>query len=213
MLTSHYQKAGRKYSIQIVNRSFEDVVKIKYLGATITDQNFMHKEIKSRLNSENACYHLVQSLLSSHPLSMNANVNTYKTILIFVLYGCETVSLTLREVHRLRVFEKRVLRRIFGLKRDEVTGEWRKLHSQVLHNLHSSPKTIRYITSRRMRWARYMAHMGEEKKCARFWWERPKERDHSEEKGVDGFTWLRIVVADCCECSVKPSGFGTTELV
>jgi hypothetical protein len=82
----------------------------------------------------------------------------------FVLYGCETWSLTLREEHRLRVFEKRVLRRIFGPKRDEVTGEWRKLPSEELHTFHSSPDIIRQMESRRMRWAGYVARMGDEGK-------------------------------------------------
>jgi hypothetical protein len=80
-----------------------------------------------------------------------------------VLYGCETLSLTLREEHRLRVFENRVLRRIFGPKRDEVTGEWRKLHNEELHSLYSSPDIIRQIKSRRMRWAEHVARMGEER--------------------------------------------------
>jgi hypothetical protein len=80
------------------------------------------------------------------------------------LYGCETWSLTLKEKHRLRVFENRVLRIIFGPKRDEVTGEWRKLHSQELHNLYSSPDIIRQVKSRRMRWAGHVARMGEETK-------------------------------------------------
>jgi hypothetical protein len=70
-----------------------------------------------------------------------------------VLYGRETWSLTFREEHRLRVFENRVLRRIFGPKTDEVTGGWRKLHNEELHNLYSSPSIIRIIKSRRMRWA------------------------------------------------------------
>jgi hypothetical protein len=70
------------------------------------------------------------------------------------------VSLTLRAEHRLRVFENRVLRRIFGHKRDEVTEEWRKLHNGKLHNLYLSPDIIRQIKSRRMKWAGYMAHMG-----------------------------------------------------
>jgi hypothetical protein len=82
----------------------------------------MHEEIKSRLNSGNACYHSVQSLLSR-----NLKVKIYKTIILPIdLCGCETWSPVLREEHRLRVFENRVLRGIFGPNRDEVTGEWRK---------------------------------------------------------------------------------------
>jgi hypothetical protein len=77
-----------------------------------------------------------------------------------VLYWCETWSLTLREEHRLRVFENRLLRRIFGPKRDEVTGGWRKLHNEELHNLNSSPSIIRMIKSRRMKWAGHAARMG-----------------------------------------------------
>jgi hypothetical protein len=81
-----------------------------------------------------------------------------------VLYGCETWSLTLREEHTLRVFENRVLRRIFGPKRDEVTRGWRKLHTEELHNLYSSPCIIRMIKSRRMRWEGHVARMGEKRK-------------------------------------------------
>jgi hypothetical protein len=89
----------------------------------------------------------------------------YKAIILpVVLYGCETWYLTLREEHRLKVFVKRVLRRIFGPKRDEVTGEWRKLHNEELHNLGMTPDIVRQITSRRMRWAGHVARMGEERK-------------------------------------------------
>jgi hypothetical protein len=115
MLMSHCKKAGEKYRIKIVNRSFDGVAQVKYLGTTLTDQNCMNEEIKSRLNSANACYHSVQSLLSSRLLSRNVKVKIYKTIILpAVLYACETWSLTLGEEHRLRVFENRVLRRIFG---------------------------------------------------------------------------------------------------
>jgi hypothetical protein len=89
----------------------------------------------------------VQNLLSSRLLFKNIKIGIYKTtVLPVVLYGCETFSLTLRAEHRLRVFEKWVL------KREEVTGGWRKLHNEELHNLHSSPNIIRMIKSRRMRW-------------------------------------------------------------
>jgi hypothetical protein len=98
--------------------------KVQVLGAKLTDQNFMHEEIKSRPNSKNACCHSVQSLVSSLMLSRNVKVKIYKTTTLpVVLYGCKTWSLTLREEHRLRVFQNRVLKRIFGPKRDEVTGE------------------------------------------------------------------------------------------
>jgi hypothetical protein len=103
--------------------------------------------------------------LSSRLLSRNIKVKIYKTIILpVVLYGCETWSLTPREEHRLRVFENTFLRRIFVPKRDEVTGEWRKLHSEELHNLYSFPDIIRQVKSMRMRWARHVARMGEERK-------------------------------------------------
>jgi hypothetical protein len=89
------QKIGQKHSIKIVNRFFEDVAKFKYLGTILADQNCMHEEIKCRLNSGNACYHSVRSLLSSHLLSRNLKVKIYKSIILrIVLYGCETWFLT-----------------------------------------------------------------------------------------------------------------------
>jgi hypothetical protein len=81
-------------------------------------------------------------------------IKIYKTIILPVdLYGCETLSLTLREEHRLRVSETMVLRRIFGPKRDEITRDWRKLHNEDLHGLYSSPSIVRVTKARRMRWA------------------------------------------------------------
>jgi hypothetical protein len=110
---------------------------------TVTNQNLFQKEIK-RLNSGNACYHSVQGLLSSRLLSKKVKIRICKSIILpVILYGCETWSPTLREEHSLRVFENRMLRRLFGLKRDELMGDWRKLHNEVLHNLYFSPSIIR----------------------------------------------------------------------
>jgi hypothetical protein len=95
-------------------------------------------------------------------LSKNIIIRIYKTIILPVdLYGWATWYLTLREEHRLRMFENRVLRRIFGPRRDKVTGDWMKLHTQELHNFYSSPNIIIMITSRRMRWAGHVARLGE----------------------------------------------------
>jgi hypothetical protein len=116
------------------------------LGTTVTNQNLIQEEIKRRLNSVNAYYHLFQNLLSSCLLSKNVKGRIYKTLILpVVLYGCETRSLTVTEEHNLRVFENRVLRRIFGPKRDGVTGEWRKLHNEELQNFYSSPSIIRIM--------------------------------------------------------------------
>jgi hypothetical protein len=119
------------------------MAQFKYLGTTVTNQNFIQEEIKRRFNSGNACYHSVQNLLSSRLLSKNIKIKIYKTIILpVVLYGCKTWYLTLRAEHRLRVFENRVSRTIFWPKRDEVTGGWRKLHNEKLHNLYSSPSIM-----------------------------------------------------------------------
>jgi PAS domain-containing protein len=92
--------------------------------------------------------------------------------------GVKLGPLTLREEHRLRVFENRALRRIFGQKREKVIGGWRKLHNEELHNLYGSQRIIRMIKSRRMRWAGHVARMGRRGMYRGFWWERQKERDH-----------------------------------
>jgi len=118
------QNAGRSHNMKIDNRSFEMAQEFKYLGTILTNQNSIQEEIKSRLKSGNASYHSVQNLLSSSLLTKNLKIKIFRTIILLVVfYGCETWLLTLEEECRLRVFEKRVLRRIFGPKRDEVTGE------------------------------------------------------------------------------------------
>jgi len=112
------------------------------------------------------------------------------TILPAVLYGRETGSLTLREERQLRVFENMVLRRIFGPRKDEVTGEWSKIHNEELNDLYSSTNIVRVITSRRMRWAGHVARMGEERGCIGSWWGNWRERDHWRDLGVDGWIIL-----------------------
>jgi hypothetical protein len=117
---SHHPNSGQYQNIRIANELFENVAKFKYLGMTLTNQNDIHDEIKGRLNSENACYYSFQNLLSFHLIPKNPKIKIYKTVILPVgLYGCETWSLTLREEHRLRVFENRVLRKIFGPKRSK----------------------------------------------------------------------------------------------
>ena len=143
-----------------------------------------------------------------------------------VLYGCETWSLTLRDERRLRVFENRVLRRIFGPKRDEVTGEWRKLHNEELNDLYCSPNIDRVIKSRRIRWAGHVARMGKKTGVYRvFWWGNLRERDRLGDPGLDGgiilrrifrkwgvgiwtgSSWLRIGTGGGhCECGNEASG-------
>jgi hypothetical protein len=154
------QNAGQSQRMKIGNSFFERVEQFKCLGTTLRNQNCIQEEIKSRLKSGNTYYHSMQNLASSSSLSKNIKIKIYITIiLLVVLHGCETWSLTLREEHRLSVFDNSVQRRIFGVKRNEVTGEWRKLHEE-LNDLYSSPNIIWVIEWRRMRWAEHAASMG-----------------------------------------------------
>jgi hypothetical protein len=145
--------------------------------------------------------------LSSLLISKNLKIKIHKTVILpVVLYGCETWSLTLREEHRLRVFENRVLRRIFVPKREE-DGSWRKLHNDELHNLYSSPNVVRVIKSRRMRWAGHVAHIGEGRGVYRVLvgrregkrpLGRPRNRGEDNIKmdlreiGIDGANWIQL---------------------
>jgi hypothetical protein len=157
---SHDKSAGRSHSVKIDNSSFDGVEEFKYLGTTLTNQNSVEEEIKSRLKLGNACYHSVQNLLSSSLLFENLKIKICRTITLpLVLCGCETWSLTLIEDCRLRLFESRVLGRIFEPKRDEVTRKWRKLNNEELKDLYLSPNIVRVIKSRRIGWAGHVVHM------------------------------------------------------
>jgi hypothetical protein len=145
--------------------------------------------------------------LPSHKKKLKTKI--YKTNFPVVLYGCETWFLTLREEHRLRVFENRVSRRIFGPNSKE-DGSWRKLHNDKLHNVYSSPNIVRVIKSRSVRWPGHMTHRGEGRGVYRVLVQRPKWKKslgrsrlrwednikvNLREIGIDGgtgFGWLRI---------------------
>jgi hypothetical protein len=154
----------------------------KYLGTTVTNQNWIQEEIKRRLKSGNACYHSVQNLLSSCLLLKNVKVRIYKTIILpVVLYGCETWSLTLRERHKL-------------------TGGWRKLHNEKLHNVYSSPSIIRIIKSRRMKWAGHVARMGEKRNVYRLLVGKPEGK---RPLGRPRRTWIDNIKIDLLEIGLS----------
>ena len=161
-------------------------------------------------------------------------VKIYRSVILpLVLYGCETWSLTLREECRLRVFENKVLRRIFGPKRDDVTGEWRRLHNEELNDLYSSPRIVQVIKSRRMRWAGHVVRMGEVRDVHRVLVGKPEGKRtlgrhrHRREDNIKmdhqevgcggawtGLIWLRIGTGSAYEAAVNtapypPQGPGT----
>jgi hypothetical protein len=193
MLLSRQQNVGQNREIKLVNtsRSFDNVSQFRYLGTTVTNHNLIEEEIKRGLCSGNASYYSVQSLLSSRLLSRNLKMRIYQTIILPVIsYGCETWSLTLTQNHRLRLFENKVLRRIFRLKRDEVTGEWRKLHNEELHDLYSSPSIIRKMKLMEMRWTGHIAQMGGRGTRMCCWRESKRERALWEDQDVGG--WITL---------------------
>jgi hypothetical protein len=139
----------------------------------------MQAEIKSRWKLGNACYYSVQNILSSRLISKNLKIKIYRSIILpVVLYGCEAWSLTLREERRLRVFENMVVKRVFGPKREEVTGEWRKLFNEELNDLYSLPNILHGAKSRRLRWAEHVARMGEGEGCTGCWGGSLRQGDH-----------------------------------
>ena len=161
MITSRNTEDEGNRHITIKNEIIEKVNKFKYLGAYVTSKNEVTEEIKSRLASGNACFYSVQKLLTSRLISRKLKLKIYRTVILpVILYGCESWSTTLADEHKLRVFENKVLRKIYGPKRDEMTGEWRRLHNEELHGLYDSPDVVRIMKSQRLRWAGHVAWMG-----------------------------------------------------
>jgi hypothetical protein len=154
------------------------------LGTTVIDQKLINEVINEGFNSGKTCYNSLQALLPSSLLSRNIKNKIYTTI---AMYECQTWSPTLKEELRVTMVENRVLRRIFGQKRDEIVGGWIKLHNEELHNLYSSPEIIRKIKSRRIRWAGYIAPMEGKRHAYRLLMvkregKRPPERHRSRRK-------------------------------
>jgi hypothetical protein len=207
MIMSRHPNSGQNQKIRIGNESFGSVAECKYSGMTLTNQNDIHDEIKSRLNSGNACYYSVQNLLSFRLISKNLKIKIYRTVILpVVFYGCETWSLTLREEHKLRVFENSVLRRILGARRQK-DGSWRKLHNFELHNLYSSLNIVRVIKPRRLRWVGHVARMVEGRGVYRVLVGKPKSKRplgrprhrwedniklDQRETMIDGADWIRL---------------------
>jgi hypothetical protein len=180
--------------MKLDNSSIERVVEFKHLGTRLKNQNSIQGEVKSRLNLGNTCYYSVQNILSSSLLSTNLKIKISRTIILpIVLYGYETCSLTLREERRLRIFENRVLRRVFGPKRDEVTGEWRKLHNEELSDLYPLPNIVRVVKSRRMRWAGHVTCIGEGRGVHSVLVWKPERKRPVGDPDVDGRTILRWI--------------------
>ena len=139
--------------------------------------------------------------LPSRLLSKNLNIEIYKiTILPVVLYGCEILSLTVKKGRRLKVFENRVLRRIFAPKRDEVTKEWRKLHNEELNDLYTSPKIVRVIKLRRMKWPGHVTCMGKRRGVCRILVGKPEGKGPLER--------LRCRLEDNNKTDLQEMGFG-----
>jgi len=184
------------------------------LGTNLTNQNLIQEEIKRRMLAIIRCR--IFCLPVCYP--KDVKIKMHRTIILpVVLYECGTWSLTLREKRGLRVFENRVLRRIFRLGRDEVTGEWIKLHIEDLNDLYSSPNIIRVIKSKRMRWVGHVARMRDRRgayrvvvgrqlgRLGRSWDDNIKI--DLQEVGWGGMDWIGVAqVASCCECGNEHSG-------
>jgi hypothetical protein len=159
------KNVGKNHAIKIVNKFFERMEDLRCLGTSILNLYSIQEEIKNRLKLG-----LLAIIWCRILLSKSIMINLYSTIILSAaLYVCYTWSLMLREMLRLRVFESRMLRNIFGPKKNKVTGEWGRLYNEALSDLYSSPNIVLVIKSRRMRWAGHVARNGRGEVCTGFW--------------------------------------------
>jgi len=189
------QNAGQNRNIKIYNKSSERVEQFRYFGTTLKNKNSIQEEITSRMKSGNACYPSVQNPLSFSTLTKNIKIKMYRTITLpVVLYGCETWSFTMGEEHGLRMFKNRVRRKIFGSRWEEVIGEWRRLHIEEVNELYPSPNIIQAIKSKRMRWARHVAHMRESRGAYMVLVGKPGGKWPLEDPGINGRIILKWIL-------------------
>ena len=135
MEIGHHRDMMVNEHIRICSKSYEKVKTFQFLGYLLTNQNSIQEDIKCRLKTGDSCYYSVQTFLSCRIFSKNLKIKIHETIILpVVLYGCEARSLKLREERRPRAFENRILRRMFGPKRD-ANGEWRRLYNEELNSL------------------------------------------------------------------------------
>ncbi|KAJ4450621.1 hypothetical protein ANN_02049 [Periplaneta americana] len=158
------------------------------------DLGKLYTDFSSQVSTAMLSVYLDDWCSSNSSAVKNLRVRIYKTVILpVVLYGCETWTLTLREEQTLRVFENKILRKIFGAKRDEVTGEWRKLHNTELHALYPSPDIIRNIKSRRLRWVGHVARMGESRNAYRVLVGRPEGKRPLGGRDINGKIILKWI--------------------
>jgi hypothetical protein len=190
-VTAHLQRRGTHFDETALIFCFSNTLRSAVFSIPIIEldqiqhqfngyQAQAREDIKSRLKSGNACSHSVQILEYSSLLNKNLKTNikiTIYRILSLVSYGCGTWSLTSRKEPKLRLFDNRVLRGVFGRKWGEITEGWKRLHNDVLYHLYSSTNIVRVINSR-MRWAGHVASIGRREVHTEFLWGNPRERVH-----------------------------------